>query len=55
MAKWRVRVVLAGCAEVEIEANSDDEACEQAIDMADVDMVDSWDIDINECWYGEDD
>ena len=55
MAKWRVRVVLAGCAEVEVEADSYEEACEEATDIADVNMVDDWDIDIDECWYGEDD
>lgn len=54
MAKWCVRVVLAGCAEVEIEANSYEEACEEAIDMVDVNMVDGWDIDIDECWSEED-
>lgn len=55
MAKWRVRVVLAGCAEVEIEADSYNEACEEASAVVDVDMVDGWDIDIDECWSEEDD
>ena len=55
MAKWCVRVVLAGCAEVEVDADSYDEACEQAIDMADVNMVDDWDVDIDECWSEDDD
>ena len=55
MAKWCVRVVFAGCADVEIEADSDDEACEKAVAIADVDMVDGWDVNIDECWYEEDD
>ena len=54
-AKWCVRVVLAGCAEVEIEADSYDEACEKASADVDVDMVDGWDVDIDECWREEDD
>ena len=54
MAKWRVRVVLAGCFEVEVEADSYEEACEEATDIADVNMVDDWDIDIDECWSEED-
>ena len=55
MAKWCVRVVLAGCAEVEIEADSYNEACEEASAVVDVDMVDGWDVDIDECWREEDD
>ena len=55
MAKWRVRVILAGYAEVEIEADSYDEACEEAAADVDVDMVDDWYVDIDECWSEEDD
>ena len=55
MAKWLVSIVLAGCAEVEIEADSYDEACEKASADVDVDMVNGWDIDINECLYEEED
>ena len=55
MAKWRVRVVLAGCAEVEIEADSYNEACEKAAADVDVDMVDGWDVDVDECRCEEDD
>ena len=55
MAKWCVRVVLAGCTEVEIEADSYDEACEKASADVDVAMVDGWDVDIDECWREEDD
>ena len=55
MAKWRVRVVLAGCAEVEIEADSYYEACEEATEIADIDMINGWDIDIDECWLRDDD
>ena len=55
MAKWLVSVVLAGCAEVDVEADSYDEACEEATEIVDVDMVNGWDIDINECLYEEED
>lgn len=55
MAKWHVRVVFAGCAEVEIEADSYNEACEEAAADVDIDMVEDWDVDIDECWLEDDD
>lgn len=55
MAKWCVQIVLAGYAYVEVDADSYEEACEEAIDMVDVNMVNGWDIDIDECWREEDD
>lgn len=54
MAKWRVRVVLAGCAEIEVEADNYYEACEEASEIVDTEMVNGWDIDIDECLREED-
>jgi hypothetical protein len=39
MAKWNVQVMFTGCVEVEVEADSYDEACEEAAVIADTDMV----------------
>lgn len=49
MAKWNVQVMFTGYVEVEVEADSYDEACEEAIGMADTDMVSDWDCDVEDC------
>ena len=55
MAKWNVNVVFTGYVEVEVEADSYDEACEEATVIADTDMVHGWDCDVEDCWCEEDD
>ena len=55
MAKWNVNVVFTGYVEVEVEADSYEEACEEATVIADTDMVSGWDCDVEDCWCEEDD
>ena len=54
MAKWSVQVMFTGYVEVEVEADSYEEACEAATVIADTDMVDGWDCDVEDCWCEED-
>ena len=39
MAKWTVQVMFTGYTEVEVEADSYEEACEEATMIAETDMV----------------
>jgi bisphosphoglycerate-dependent phosphoglycerate mutase len=55
MAKWNVTVMFTGYVEVEVEADSYDEACEEATVIADTDMVHGWDCDIDDCWCEDED
>jgi hypothetical protein len=55
MAKWNVQVMFTGYVEVEVEADSYEEACEEATVITDTDMVHGWDCDIEDCWCEEDD
>ena len=55
MAKWTVQVMFTGYTEVEVEADSYEEACEEATMIAETDMVNGWDCDVEDCWCEEDD
>jgi len=55
MAKWNVTVMFTGYVEVEVEADSYEEACEEATVIADTDMVSGWDCDIEDCWCEDED
>lgn len=55
MAKWNVIVKFTGYVDVEVEADSYNEACDKATAIADEKMVRSWDCDVEECWRDEDD
>lgn len=55
MAKWTVQVMFTGYTEVEVEADSYEEACEEATMIAEVDMVNGWDCDVEDYWCEEDD
>ena len=42
MAKWCVQIVFTGCTEVKVEVDNYDEACDRAIEMANIGMGDCW-------------
>ena len=54
MAKWCVQIVFTGCTEVKVEADNYDEACDKAIEMANIGMVDCWGLDVDDCDEVED-
>ena len=54
MAKWNVSVMVTGYVEMEIEADSYEEACAEAIDTANEEMIDEWDYDIDYCEQEDD-
>lgn len=54
MAKWNVCVMLSGYVSVEVEADSYDEACAEATEIVDEDMVYDWDYDIDCCERDDD-
>ena len=47
MAKYIVNVVMSACVEIEVEADSEEEAKELAIEKADPFDVYGWDYDID--------
>ena len=53
MAKWYVTVRLTGYIDAEVEADSYNEACDEATAIADESMAHGWDCDVLECWCEE--
>ena len=49
MARYNVLVRLTGYVDIEVEADSYSEACEEACLIADDAMVDGWDVDVEDC------
>ena len=54
MAKWCVQIVFTGCTEVKVEADDYNEACDKAIEIANIDMVECWGLDVDDCDEVED-
>lgn len=48
MAKYKVWISFSGCAAYGIEADSEDEARDMAMEEADISDCDSWDFDIDD-------
>ena len=56
MAKYSVTVMFTGSMEIEVEANSTNEAREKAWEQVEPEMIMEWDVDLDdvECIDGED-
>ena len=55
MAKYLVGVVMATCVEIEVEADSEEEAKELAYEKADPFDAVEWDYDINSVYRDDED
>ena len=53
MAKYKVWINFSGCCCYEIEADSEEEACEIAMADSNVDDCDEWDYDVDSVEPGE--
>ena len=48
MAKYKVWISFSGCAAYDIEADSEDEARDMAMEEADTSDCDSWDFEVDD-------